>query len=211
RINPLFFTTTCTLHSADTDAEVDLIQQRAPAESPPNRGSAPAASPAADAHVGELVLPGTGGGSLGPRLQGQAAAGSTSIMAFAAGGGASDAEGRTYTVHNLIGTTVAQGAKLQGLDGQPGVFFVFPDLSIRKDGTYRLQFSFFNLEGEDDNLLTDKTDIPAKAFTDVFRVYSAKQFPGMMESTPLSKHFARQGVKIPVRKEAGKQDADPDL
>jgi len=34
-------------------------------------------------------------------------------------------------------------------------------------------------------------------------VWSAKKFPGVKESTPLSKCFAAQGVKIPIRKDGG--------
>jgi hypothetical protein len=32
-----------------------------------------------------------------------------------------------------------------------------------------------------------------------FTVFSAKKFPGMIESTELSKAFAAQGIRIPVR------------
>lgn len=38
-------------------------------------------------------------------------------------------------------------------------------------------------------------------FSDVFTVYAAKRFPGMEESTALSKSFAEQGLKIRIRKE----------
>ncbi len=41
----------------------------------------------------------------------------------------------------------------------------------------------------------------ASAFSDVFQVYSAKKFPGVIESTALSKCFATQGIKIPIRKD----------
>ena len=41
----------------------------------------------------------------------------------------------------------------------------------------------------------------ASCFSDSFTVYSAKKFPGVCESTPLSKCFATQGIKIPIRKE----------
>jgi hypothetical protein len=73
----------------------------------------------------------------------------------------------------------------------------------------------------------------AQAFSEPFTVFSAKKFPGMigkrldpytpkyyantksrntqknwfillLESTPLSRAFARQGVKIPIRKDASK-------
>ena len=39
----------------------------------------------------------------------------------------------------------------------------------------------------------------ATALSDSFVVYSAKKFPGMIESTELSKAFAAQGIRIPVR------------
>ena len=47
-------------------------------------------------------------------------------------------------------------------------------------------------------------------------MYSAKKFPGVVESTPLSKCFATQGIKIPIRKDgpagekSGKKGADYD-
>jgi len=48
---------------------------------------------------------------------------------------------------------------------------------------------------------TGKAPVLASCFSDVFTVYSAKKFPGVCESTPLSKCFATQGIKIPIRKE----------
>lgn len=45
--------------------------------------------------------------------------------------------------------------------------------------------------------------ILAHCFTDTFQVFSAKRFPGVKESTELSKKFAHQGVKIPIRKDSG--------
>jgi len=51
----------------------------------------------------------------------------------------------------------------------------------------------------------------ASVFSDVFQVYSAKKFPGVCESTALSKCFATQGIKIPIRKEGkGNNDAEDD-
>lgn len=46
-----------------------------------------------------------------------------------------------------------------------------------------------------------KAPVLASCFSDVFQVYSAKKFPGVCESTALSKCFAAQGIKIPIRKE----------
>ena len=48
---------------------------------------------------------------------------------------------------------------------------------------------------------TGKAPVLAACFSEVFTVYSAKKFPGVVESTPLSKCFATQGIKIPIRKD----------
>jgi hypothetical protein len=53
------------------------------------------------------------------------------------------------------------------------------------------------------NINRTKAPILASCFSDVFTVFSAKKFPGVVESTPLSKCFATQGIKIPIRKEGG--------
>jgi hypothetical protein len=47
----------------------------------------------------------------------------------------------------------------------------------------------------------DKTPMLSSCFSDPFTVYSAKKFPGVIESTALSKCFAQQGIKIPIRKD----------
>lgn len=61
---------------------------------------------------------------------------------------------------------------------------------------------------------TGKAPVLASCFSDVFTVYSAKKFPGVCESTVLSKTFATQGIKIPIRKEGagknGRGDDDDD-
>ncbi|KAF9994870.1 hypothetical protein BGZ80_001444, partial [Entomortierella chlamydospora] len=43
--------------------------------------------------------------------------------------------------------------------------------------------------------------VMSTVFSEPFTIYSAKRFPGMTESTALSKRFAKQGIKIPIRKE----------
>ena len=52
----------------------------------------------------------------------------------------------------------------------------------------------------------------ASTFSSVFSVFSAKKFPGVIESTPLSKCFATQGIKIPIRKDGprGGREEDDD-
>lgn len=70
--------------------------------------------------------------------------------------------------------------------------------------TNRLKLSFIDIsppEGSNEPVNRSKVPVLASTFTDVFQVYSAKKFPGVIESTELSKCFAGQGIKIPIRKD----------
>lgn len=84
------------------------------------------------------------------------------------------------------------------------------------DAQHSLRFSFVNVgppggPGRDPNgnkVNQGRAPILASCFSDVFHVYSAKKFPGVCESTGLSKTFATQGIKIPIRKDAkGEEDS----
>ncbi|RKP39253.1 velvet factor, partial [Dimargaris cristalligena] len=100
----------------------------------------------------------------------------------------------------LMGSLVSSPTMLKNPEGELGCYFCFPDLSIRTEGVYTLRFSLFRLDSE--NELTESTpNAIAEVFSEPFTVYSAKKFPGMTESTELSKAFARQGLKIPIRNE----------
>ncbi|KAJ2717288.1 hypothetical protein H4R19_000040 [Coemansia spiralis] len=101
----------------------------------------------------------------------------------------SDKKARTMT-----GSVVASLAHLKDVDGNDGAFFVFPDLSVRCEGVYRLKFSLFEIVGNQVFFCKSITST-------TFNVFSAKKFPGMDESTHLTKLFAEQGLKIRVRKE----------
>ena len=52
------------------------------------------------------------------------------------------------------------------------------------------------------NVNQGRAPILASCYSQDFSVYSAQKFPGVCESTPLSKTFALQGIKIPIRKDA---------
>jgi hypothetical protein len=59
-------------------------------------------------------------------------------------------------------------------------------------------------QGNGNALNKGRAPVLATCFSEPFQVYSAKKFPGVIESTPLSKKFAQQGIKIPIRKDAPK-------
>ena len=73
-----------------------------------------------------------------------------------------------------------------------------------------LRMNFIDVSAIDGNGLNKgRAPVLAWTFSKPFQVYSAKKFPGVIESTHLSKKFADQGIKIPIRKEL-KPDPDND-
>ncbi|KAI8617771.1 velvet factor-domain-containing protein, partial [Chytriomyces sp. MP71] len=110
-----------------------------------------------------------------------------------------DNEDEVHILHDgktrsTTGSIVSSLYRLRDLDNKDGAFFVFPDLSVRMEGSYRLKFSLFEIINTEMYYCTSIISNP-------FNVYSAKKFPGMEESTFLSKAFAEQGLKIRIRKE----------
>lgn len=123
----------------------------------------------------------------------------------------SGATGNTnmYT-RNLIGSLTVNAFPLRDTEEKDGHWFILQDLSVRTEGTFRLKMSFIDVGTHRDpiskdshNTLETKNDVPilAYVFSQPFQVFSAKKFPGVIESTPLSKKFAHQGIKIPIRKD----------
>lgn len=86
-----------------------------------------------------------------------------------------------------------------------GIFFLFPDLSVRNEGIYTLKFTFTNLELHFKNGMQPNQNSVSPPLCEVlsepFQVFSAKKFEGMVETSALSKCFARQGIKLPIRKD----------
>jgi hypothetical protein len=104
---------------------------------------------------------------------------------------------------------------------RPGLagYFIFPDLSVRHEGTYRLSFSLYeetknpgDADPEPSNE-AKRPSIPGAATPNAsfdwrldiksqeFIVYSAKKFPGLTESTLLSKTVAEQGCRVRIRRD----------
>ncbi|KAF8930470.1 hypothetical protein BGZ47_000536 [Haplosporangium gracile] len=101
----------------------------------------------------------------------------------------------------LMGALVVSPTLLHNENNQLGWYFSFPDLSVRTEGVYTLKFSlmqFANFEF-DEKGRSHASMLIAEETSEPFTVYSAKKFPGMTESTELSKAFASQGLKIPIR------------
>ena len=80
-----------------------------------------------------------------------------------------------------------------------GCFFIFHDLSCRQNGLYRLRFTLM-VVGADLMSIGGRTPTMGVVDSDVFEVYSAKDFPGMRSSTPLTRDLKRQGANVQVKK-----------
>ncbi|KAF5020709.1 hypothetical protein F66182_7271 [Fusarium sp. NRRL 66182] len=113
---------------------------------------------------------------------------------------------------NLIGSLAASAFRLCDTEDRLGIWFVLQDLSVRTEGPFRLRFSFVNVgrPGGANNVNQGRASILSSCFSEVFNVYSAKKFPGVCESTPLSKTFAAQGIKIPIRKDTNLKGGEGD-
>ncbi|EXJ78997.1 hypothetical protein A1O3_08498 [Capronia epimyces CBS 606.96] len=120
----------------------------------------------------------------------------------------------TQIAKNLIGSASSSAFRLVDNKGKVGLWFVLQDLSVRTEGWFRLKMNFFNLsefnltEGDSSGSLQNPelfSEAPclATAFSRPFKVYSAKKFPGVIETTELNRQFAKQGIKIPIRKVDG--------
>ncbi|KAI1943146.1 Mutant VeA1 protein [Ophidiomyces ophidiicola] len=101
-------------------------------------------------------------------------------------------------------------------------YFIFPDLSVRHEGYYRLNFSLYeevkDPKDEDKDRGIRRPAFPATkpcdprepeeyiffrldVKTTPFTVYSAKKFPGLAESTMLSRTVAEQGCRVRIRRD----------
>ncbi|KAE8449730.1 hypothetical protein EG329_007505 [Mollisiaceae sp. DMI_Dod_QoI] len=97
-------------------------------------------------------------------------------------------------------------------------YFIFPDLSVRHEGMYRLSFNLYEeMKNDQDGDAEPQSDksrsvtgpgAPDSSFdwrmevkSHEFTVYSAKKFPGLAESTALSRTVAEQGCRVRIRRD----------
>ncbi|ORY53794.1 hypothetical protein BCR33DRAFT_711149 [Rhizoclosmatium globosum] len=83
--------------------------------------------------------------------------------------------------YNLIG---------QDLELAQGIFFVFSDLCVRCTGKFRLHFDVFDVRRPGPAVCSAKSS--------EIEVFRTNHFPGMPDTTELSKCFARQDVPIRI-------------
>ena len=80
-----------------------------------------------------------------------------------------------------------------------GSFYIFHDLSCRQTGLFKLHFQLLVVD-MDFVYPGNRSFVVASATSDVFEVFSAKDFPGMLPSTELTKELRRQGATVAVKR-----------
>ena len=87
----------------------------------------------------------------------------------------------------------------------PGAFFIFADVSVRKAGEYRLQFTLMKMEPA---LLMQGSTVPAidVVTSESFRAVNAKDFDQVHPSTPLVIGLIGRGAPFPLKLKKGTRE-----
>ncbi|CAD6571591.1 MAG: hypothetical protein CYPHOPRED_004490 [Cyphobasidiales sp. Tagirdzhanova-0007] len=116
------------------------------------------------------------------------------------------ADAELACVRNLVGALTTNGHTLRAPgESRNGIWFVFHDLSVRTEGVFTLRLRLAAVGSPLTGLHTGASRVLFETFSPPFEVMSAKRFPGMIDPTPLSQAFAKQGVRIPTRKGANRK------
>jgi len=109
----------------------------------------------------------------------------------------------------LIGNLTQSGYVAANLQGVMHCWFVFPDLSVRTIGKFRLRFKLTSVNPAHLNVQVapskwanatgNRRPIDSVVFSDVFEVFSAKDFKGFQPSSTLTRHLHAQNVPIKLK------------
>ncbi|KAJ6440569.1 velvet factor [Purpureocillium lavendulum] len=102
--------------------------------------------------------------------------------------------------NNLVGSLASSIHQLRDTDNVEGGFFIFGDLSVKREGRFRLLFTLYE---RDHHSAIPSFNYVSELVTNTFTVYSTKRFPGMTGTTPLTRVFSDQGVKVRLRRDSG--------
>ncbi|KAI1320552.1 hypothetical protein EDD11_000514 [Mortierella claussenii] len=82
---------------------------------------------------------------------------------------------------NLTGGNTVAPYLVKDLNDELAIFFAFPDMSVRTEGVYTLQFALALLP--EPPCMT--SSVLATVFSTPFEIFPAKRFPGMMSTWSL--------------------------
>lgn len=99
----------------------------------------------------------------------------------------------------LMGSLVGTPFVGQDDHGEEGCFFCFSDLSCRTPGAFRLKFTLVMIDPARAGVIRH-FPVLTEIVSDIFHVYSAKEFPGMLPSSNLAKRLKEQGCIISIKK-----------
>ncbi|KAK8085376.1 VosA [Apiospora hydei] len=107
-----------------------------------------------------------------------------------------DEESKTIGAY-MAGSTVSSLHRLKDTDNRDSGFFIFPDLTVKKEGWYRIRFTLMTMEENRNENRIDTAGFDGSWITicnihsKPFQVHTARTFPGMAE-----------GVRIRLRKDS---------
>lgn len=116
------------------------------------------------------------------------------VQTFLIGANDSDPE---PDLNSLTGNTCTSGHVVKDDRGVHNMMFCLNDISVKKEGTYRLKFCLFKL-----NTTTGDVENLTSTCSQPFTTYSGRHFPGMTESTSMTRLLVDAGVRLRLRKES---------
>ncbi|KAI0084495.1 velvet factor-domain-containing protein [Irpex rosettiformis] len=107
--------------------------------------------------------------------------------------------GQTPSQQRLYGNLVSSPQTLRNLQGRLGVYFLFPDVSIRWSGRFTLSVTLMRIPRVDPTRspinIAEQGVVLAQARSHVFDVYSREEYVAPAQ-TPLTQYFLQQGVRM---------------
>lgn len=104
---------------------------------------------------------------------------------------------------NLIGCRYVELSQLLGKNHTNKRYFVFPDLSVREEGKYRLKFSLCEigrpLHCNSFKRSKVRGEIISELFSEEFIVHRRSDFREMNDLIPITNVFIQYGVQLPCR------------
>lgn len=97
--------------------------------------------------------------------------------------------------NTMIGTLVSSLHRLKDTNNKDGGYFIFGDISVKIQGTFKLRFTVYELHPDGYFVCIGATNSAA------FKSVASKDFKGLEESTSISRAFSDQGVRLRLRKE----------
>lgn len=95
----------------------------------------------------------------------------------------------------LAGTVITSLQLLKEKERIESGLFVFGDISVREQGSFRLHFEMWEYDPSDCH-----ATFLASCTSQPFSVFAPKDFQGMMQSTLLTRNMIDCGIRVPLRK-----------